>query len=196
MESWMPRRLFGLSAVMLVVSLVLAACGTSAAPASRAPGDDRTDPPAVSVPPEEPGDADPTPGTTLSACEIVTAEEVKAILATDEDVPEGEHKETPTSLSPGRNECTYAAGENGSGGRVIVSLTPEDGANLYDAARGSYADAVDITGTSGDGAFFSKQEKRAFVWKGAVAVLLTVFPNGQWTYDMAEDFAAVILAKL
>ena len=180
----MPRRSTGATAVaLLALSLLLAACGgAAAAPSQAAPPTDA---------PEATEAADPTPGTLLTACEILTAAEVKDVLDIDADVPPGEHEATPTILSPAHNECRYAVGG------VIVSLTPEDGENLYDAARGAYKDAVDITGVGGDGAFFSKKDNRSFVWKGAVTAMLTVFPaEGGWTYDRAEAFAKVILAKL
>jgi hypothetical protein len=96
-----------------------------------------------------------------------------------------------TSLSPGKTECTY----EGDWGRLIVELTPEDGANLYDAARGAYKDASDITGTW-DGAFNSAQNHRAFVWKGAVTAMFTMFLNEAEQLDAAESLAKALVAKL
>jgi hypothetical protein len=109
------------------------------------------------------------PGTTLNACEILTAADLASATKT-KDVSEGELKSTPTSLSPGKSECMY----EGDFGGVIVALTPEDGANLYDAAVGAYKDAALIDGV-GDGAFYSADNHRAFIWKGKVTLMLTIF---------------------
>jgi hypothetical protein len=117
-------------------------------------------------------EADTTePGTTLNACEILTSADLASATKT-KDVSEGEFKATPTSLSPGKSECTY----EGDFGRIIVGLTPEDGANLYDAAVGAYHDAALIAGL-GDGAFYSDDNNRAFIWKGKVRLMLTIFLN-------------------
>jgi hypothetical protein len=111
----------------------------------------------------------PEAGTDLDACEIVTAGDIETALELDSgSVTEGELTETPTVLSPGHTDCRYS----GDWGGLVVSLTPEDGANLYDAARGSYDDASDVVLTSVDGAFWSADAGRFFAWKGAVAVML------------------------
>ena len=129
-----------------------------AADASMAPSDDA----------EEPA---PSAGTALNACEIVTADDIAAATGLDAAViGAGELTESPTVLSPGHTECDYI----GEWGGVIVSLTPEDGANLYDAARGSYDDASDREVSGADGAFWSDDNGRGFFWKGAVAVMLQV----------------------
>jgi hypothetical protein len=77
-----------------------------------------------------------------------------------------------------------------------VALTPEDGANLYDAARGSYKDASDITGI-GDGAFNSVDNDRAFIWKGKVTVMLTMSLAGDLQQlDVATKLGKAVVAKL
>ena len=111
----------------------------------------------------------PEPGTDLDACEIVTSADIEAALELEAGtVAAGELSESPTVLSPGHTDCRYS----GDWGGLVVSLTPEDGANLYDAARGSYADASDVVLTGVDGAFWSADQGRFFVSKGAVAVML------------------------
>jgi hypothetical protein len=177
------------AAALLVLSLAAAACGGGAG-ATQPPAGNPT-PGATTGATEAPVDpGEPTPGTALNACEIITPADLVTITGAEE-VGEGEFKEDPTSLSPGRTECTYA----GDWGRVIISLTPEDGANLYDAARGSYDDAADITGPW-DGAFNSNQNKRAFVWKGAVTAMFTMFPVGMTQAEFAEALANAAIAKL
>lgn len=155
----------------LAVSLLLAACGASAAP----PASDaaQSDAPAASVAQSAaPSDAGaPAPGTDLDACELVTASDVEAALELDAGtVAAGELTEDPTTLSPGHSTCRYT----GDWGGLVVSLTPEDGANLFDAARGSYDDASDREVTGADGAFWSEDQHRGFFWKGAVAVMLQI----------------------
>lgn len=153
---------------ILVLVLALAACaaqGSSGGTASQEPPGSA----AASAAPSEAADAPPTPGTDLDACEIVTVADIAAAVGIPEaDVPAGEVEAEPTTLSPGHTECRY----EGEWGGLIVDLTPEDGANLYDAARGSYADASDREVTGADGAFWSEQNHRGFFWKGSVTVML------------------------
>ena len=121
----------------------------------------------------------------------MTPADVKQATSIDA-VADGTLQKKPTSLSPAKTECTY----QGDFGRIIVTLVPEDGANLYDAARGSYKDASDITGI-GDGAFNSKQNNRAFVWKDRVSVMLTMFLSGDLEQlPVATDLGKSIIAKL
>lgn len=168
----MPRSL-SVTTLLLVLALVASACGAAAAPATDTPPTDAPAPTTDASPTAEPT-AEPTsgalvPGTELDACEIVTAADIAAATGLDEaDIPAGELSETPTSLSPGNTECRYT----GDWGGLIVTLTPEDGVNLFDAARGSYADASDREVSGADGAFWSEQNKRGFFWKGNVTVML------------------------
>jgi hypothetical protein len=190
-ETSMPR----LAAPALLIAclvLILAACGGSATTA--VPGT-ATDAPAQTAAAEEPSAAPDAPvaGTDLNACEIVTAEEVAtaAGLAVA-DVSAGSVEDSPTVLSPGRTECTY----EWDGGGVIVELTPDDGENMYDAARGSYADASDVSNHGGDGAFFSQENRRAFFWKGAVTVMLTLFLADDEMRPFAEEIGKGAIAKV
>jgi hypothetical protein len=139
----------------------------------------------------KPDAGDPTPGTALSACEIVSADDIKAATKVA-SVAAGTLKASPTVLSPGRTLCTY----QGDFGRIQVELVPEDGANLYAAARKSYKDAVEIPGL-GDGAFTSAQNNRAFIWKGAVTVMLTTVLNvGFDKAALSKTLGETIVSKL
>jgi hypothetical protein len=174
------------------LAVVLAACGGATPAPSGAGATPAATSSAPAVETGAPITADPTPGTMLTACEIVTPADLDAATGTAGPSADGVLAAGPTTLSPGRTLCTY----EGEYGRVIVDLVPEDGVNLYDAARKAYADASDITGL-GDGAFTSESRNRTFVWKGAVAVMLTTYFDGD--ADMravSEDLATRVIDKL
>jgi len=130
------------------------------------------------------------PGTALDACEILTADDIAAATGTT-GVAEGELEAAPTVLDEARTVCTC----QGDNGRIVVDLTPTDGANLYDAAIGAYDGAVLYEGI-GDGAFWSDKYHRAFFWKGSVNVMLTVFLNDLDPIDAAEDLGALAIGKV
>jgi hypothetical protein len=176
------------------VAALLAACGGGAsgsdegeiaAPIEVVASDAPSDAPA------DTGAAAPTPGTDLGACEIVTAAEIQAATGATGPAPSGVFMATPDTRSPGGSQCTY----EGDFGKIIVALSPEDGANLYDAAVGAYDDA-DLMSGLGDGAFDSKANNRAFIWKGAVTVMLTMFLNGADQKAVAQSLGEAIVAKL
>ena len=179
-----------------LVALV-AACGGVA---SGADSGDGTDSNADSVPTSaevtpRPTDvpfaeADATPGTALTACEILTADDIASVTGAD-GVANGELKDAATVLDAARTECTY----EGDFGRIIVDLTPTDGANLYDAAIGAYEGAVLYDGI-GDGAFWSEKNHRAFFWKGSVNVMLTIFLNDADPESTAEQLGTLALGKV
>ena len=184
----MPRSASPVLAFLLV-ALVAAACGStsSSAPASSdAPvassGAVASEAPDASLEPVA-----PVAGTDLDACELVEPADIAAALDLEPaDVAAGELTESPTSLSPGHTDCRYT----GDWGGLSVSLTPEDGANLYDAARGSYADAADLEIAGAESAFWSADQKRGFFWKGAVTVMLQ-FSHITTGADIADATAAI-----
>jgi hypothetical protein len=190
----MPRRLLAPALALATVLFVACGGGQAAAPTDSTPNQPAATIPAVTQPSAaaEGGGVlgDKQPGTALDACEIVTSADVKAATKAM-DVSDGKLKASPTTLSPGQTECTYT----GAFGKVIVELTPEDGANLYDAARGAYDDASDITG-SWDGAFNSKEHNRAFVWKGNVTAMFTMFLTDGEQLPVATELAKRVVAKL
>jgi hypothetical protein len=173
----------------VVVAIVASACGSAGSSEPAAPSvDPAASSDAVASPPDasqEP--AGPVAGTELDACELVTAADIAAALdLAPADVAEGELTESPTSLSPGHTDCRY----QGEWGGLSVSLTPEDGANLYDAARGSYADAADLEVAGAESAFWSADQKRGFFWKDAVTVMLQ-FSHITTGADIADATAAI-----
>jgi hypothetical protein len=177
--------------------LVVAAC-SSAAPADEL--DQATTAPAPSTAVVDTADvgaviydeADPEPGTTLNACEIIDADDVQAAFGLEEAVADGTFEADPTVLSPNHSECRYEC----DFGRLIVSLTPEDGANLYDAAHGAYDDLQELG--LGDGSFYSDDTNRAFVWQERVTAMLSIHPVGSSLdgLTIAESLAEAMLAKL
>jgi hypothetical protein len=187
-----------IGALLLISAIVIAACGggstTSGTAASAVAATAAVD---ESTAPDETAatgggvEGNLTPGTSLNACEIVTTADVAAAFNLKSPVAEGTLKASPTILSPGHTECRY----EGEYGGVIVALTPEDGANLYDAARGAYKDAADIAGI-GDGAFNSDDNHRAFVWKDKVAVMLTLFVGELSQLQVATDLGNAVVEKL
>ena len=170
-----------------IVAIIAAACGSTAAtdPASS------EQPPASQAAPSQAAASQepeaPVAGTDLDACELVTAADIAAALDLEAaGVADGELTESPTSLSPGHTDCRY----EGDWGGLSVSLTPEDGANLYDAARGSYGDAADLEIAGAESAFWSADQRRGFFWKGAVAVMLQ-FSHITSGADIADATAAI-----
>lgn len=177
-----------------LVALV-AACGGAASGAGT--GDDSgsgsgaaaagATPRPTDVPFAEP---DATPGTDLSACEIVTAADIEKVTKST-GVADGRLKPNPTVLDEAATNCTY----EGDFGRIIVDLTPTDGANLYDAAVGAYHGAV-LYDSIGDGAFWSEKNHRAFFWKGSVNVMLTIFLNDEDLTTTAEELGTLAIGKV
>ncbi|HET6380644.1 MAG TPA: hypothetical protein VFH63_06360, partial [candidate division Zixibacteria bacterium] len=136
-----------------------------------------------------PSEAEPAPGTALNACELVSADDVAAMLLAlsgeEVTVAAGELTEEPTVLDPNKTDCRYAD----EWGGLVVSLTPTDGANLYDAARGSYTDAKDLEIAGADSAFWSADTNRGFFWKGSVTVMLQLTHTAAGGIDWEEATA-------
>jgi hypothetical protein len=197
-----PRRRFGaISGLLPILVFMLSACTGSTPPAAGSPtaeGSVGASEPSEGTAPDESTvagggvEGNLTPGTDLDACEIVTSDDIGSATKASGPVAAGTLEASPTVLSPSQTECTY----EGDFGRIIVELTPEDGANEYDAARGAYKDASDITGI-GDGAFNSDDNNRALIWKQKVVVMLTMFLNGGLEQrQVATDLGNAIIAKL
>jgi hypothetical protein len=181
----------GAGALAIAAVLALAACGgaaQSAQSAARSDGGSSSEATGSSEP-------QPTPGTALDACEILTPADIEAALELDpKTVAKGKLEEVGTVLDPAETECTY---RNDAWGGVIVRLTPTDGANLFDAVTSAYDDAERID--AGDGAFWSPETNRAFVSKGSVTAMLQVgFASAdpsEWG-DIAESLVKAIVERL
>jgi hypothetical protein len=146
------------------LSIVFAACGggsPTAAPATNAPA-------ATTPGGGGGGDAEPTPGTSLTACEIVAPADIEAALELDAGtVDEGELREAGTVLDPAATECRY----QGDWGGLVVSLTPADGVNVFDALVSSFGDEAEAL-EIGDGALWFGENDRGYFLSGPVMVRL------------------------
>jgi len=159
---------FSTPAIVLALVLVLAACA-GGSPGASAGEPDPGGEPSGAAPSEGGGEAEPTPGTSLTACELVTPADIEAALDFDPGtVAEGTLEEQPTVLDPAVNECRY---EDEAWGGLVVYVTPTDGVNVYDALESVYGDtaeALDI----GDGAFWFEDNDRGYFLQGSVMVQL------------------------
>jgi hypothetical protein len=175
-----------LAAPLIVLALLVAAC-SSAPAAVQTPG--RSAPP-VQQPteaPEETEDSDPgpaepdaTPGTALTACELVTPADIEAAIGLEAGtVSPGELKAKGTVLDAFANECRY---DDDEWGGLVVSVTPTDGINTYDAVHDVFGDDAEKLDGIGDGALWFPENDRGYFLKGSVLVML------QYTYLTAGDF--------
>ena len=195
----MPRRPTRAALALAGLALALAACASPSSSPSDSANPAPRDPPSSVTPSSEPSPTDAAleSGTDLTACEIVTPADIEAAIGLDAGmVAESTSSETPTVLSPGHTSCLYNSDTWGS---VSIELTPEDGVNLYDAARDAYDDASDMVVVGSDGAFWSAETGRAFVWKGPVTAMLQIGFLSVENPDRAAIFQALadsIIAKL
>ena len=139
--------------------------------------------------------ADPTPGTALTACQLVTPEDIESVLQLEEGtVSEGTLQEGATVLDPAVNECTYR--DDGWGG-LVVHVTPTDGVNTYDALVTAFGDDAESI-TMGDGALWFEANDRGYFLKGSVLVLLqlTFLADGSPFRDPTVAIGQGAIAKI
>jgi hypothetical protein len=161
---------FRLPICLLVIAVALAAC--SSAPPAGSP----TAPPAQSTvePTDGPTDGEattdaaPTPGTMLTACDLVAPSDIEAALELDAGtVAQGQHTDDPTVLDPARNKCRY----DDDWGGLVIEVLPTDGVNAFDAVADTFGDdAEDLP--IGDGALWFEDNNRGYFLNGSVMVLL------------------------
>jgi hypothetical protein len=162
-------------APLLVLTLLIAACGSAATPASSGAPTTPTETTQPNQPDEtEPTDTEPTPGTALSACELVAPEDIEAALGFEAStVDEGTLSDEPTSLDPNRQECRY---DQEDWGGLVVDVKPTDGLNTFDAVESAFGEDAESIDGIGDGALWFEDNDRGYFLKGSVMVLL------QFTY--------------
>ncbi|HET6744234.1 MAG TPA: hypothetical protein VFH90_00080 [Candidatus Limnocylindria bacterium] len=190
----MSRTITGRAGLGLTVAITmaLAACGGGASQSTEASSAGSA---ASSSEASAAASAEPTQGTALNACELITPADIEAALELEPGtVAEGELEEVGTVLDPAETECTY---QDEAWGGVILRLTPTDGVNLFDAVLGAYDDAESID--AGDGAFWSPDTNRAFISKGSVTAMLQIgfvaVDSAEWG-TVAEELVHSIEAKL
>jgi hypothetical protein len=178
-------RSFALSLAALLAVALFAACGGSNAPqpSAQAPG---TQAPAATPTAEEtdePIEGQPTPGTALTSCELVTPADIEAAVGLDAGtVDEGELDAGGTILDPAANDCTY----DGEWGRLIVSVTPTDGVNVFDAVNDSFGDEAEDLGL-GDGALWFEDDDRGYFLSGPVMLRLQFSFLTEGGFDSFRD---------
>lgn len=149
---------------LLVVALIVAAC---ASPDGGSPGSNGG--------PSQAGTGDggntSEPGTSLTACEIVTPADIEAALDLDPGAAaEGRFVENPSEDHPYANQCSYLAGAWGS---LTASVLPSSGAGYYASLipqLGDRAEALDI----GDGGLWVEDIERGYFLKGTVLVTISI----------------------
>ena len=154
---------------ILSLILLLAACSSTPAGSDAGPssGEAPSQPGA-----SQPASGEPTPGTALSACELVTPADIEAALSLDAGtVAEGSLEQTPTVLDPASNECTYTDEDWGG---LLVMVTPTDGVNTFDAVQDAFGEDAEVIDNVGDGALWFPDNNRGYFLKGSVMVILQV----------------------
>jgi hypothetical protein len=168
----MRASLSGTNAVRsILLSTVVIASGCSSAPAAStetgAPPE--TEDVDGETPTGDAGTADATPGTSLTACELVAPADIEAALGLDAGtVAQGTLKPAPTTLDPVANECRYEGQDWGS---LVVQATPTNGAKTYATVVKVYGDtgeALDV----GDGGYWFESSDRGYFLKGSVMVIV------------------------
>jgi hypothetical protein len=151
---------------ILSLVVLLAACASS-------PGASNAEPSSGAVPSQatesHPASGEPTPGTDLTACELVTAGDIEAALSLDPGtVSEGRLEEQPTVLDPATNECRY---RDDSWGALIIHVTPTDGVNTWDALAAVYSGPAESLNV-GDAGLWFEDDDRGYFLKGSVMLFL------------------------
>lgn len=116
------------------------------------------------------GDGGGTPGTSLTACDLVTPTDIDAALGLDEGtaVP-GEAREVAGD-DPAASECSYLAQPWGG---LVVQVSPTLGARQFEstlASAGDRAEQLDV----GDGGMWLEGVERGYFLKGSVMVIIQI----------------------
>ncbi len=160
-----------LSVALLALALMVAAC---ASPSGSAPGSVGGPSPTVAGN----GGNGTGPGTTLTACEIVTPADIDAALGLAAGTATaGRLTENPSTDEPYASECSYLAQ---AWGGMVVQVLPSYGLTYYGTLvpqLAERAEALDI----GDGGLWVDDIERGYFLKGTVLVLVNftrLVPSG------------------
>jgi len=156
--------------LLSIVAIVVAACGGQAPgggaePTGAAPTAGTT---STQAPPSA---ADRTPGTSLTACELVAPADLEAVLELAAGtVSDGAYRAIGTTLDPATNECRYSGDDWGG---LVVNVTPSNGVGTYNALIKAFGDTAEVLDI-GDGAAWFEANDRGYFLKGSVMVLLQI----------------------
>jgi len=143
--------------VLLVLSIAVTACSTSSPSEGGGPS---AAPASVA--------ADATPGTDLTACELVVGSDIEAALGLDGGtVGEGDVRPVDHSHDAAASECQWSS----DWGWLSVGVTPTIGGTAFaDSAEqlGDRAEALDI----GDGSLWVDDIGRGYFHKGSVLIIV------------------------
>ncbi len=115
----------------------------------------------------EAGGAAAVPGTNLTACELVTADDVAAALGLDAgSVADGDLHQLESDVDPNVTECRWAAQDWGG---LSVIVAPGEGADDFATAKESLADRAEPLAI-GDEALWVDDIERGYFLKGTVLV--------------------------
>jgi hypothetical protein len=181
----------------ILLSTVVIAAGCSSAPAAPT----ETSPPAETEPAEQQENtggsaaAASTPGTNLSACELVAPADIEAALGLDAGtVTAGTLRQGPTVLDTAANECRYQSQDWGG---LVVLATPTDGVNTFDALTKVYAESAEALDI-GDGAYWFEESDRGYFLKGSVLVIVqfTFIAGGTKFREPSISLGKALVAKV
>jgi hypothetical protein len=160
------------ASIVLTMLLATAGCGRAASTDTASGGGGGSSPEAATSEDGGGGGA-AAPGTDLTACELVTADDVAAALGLDAgSVANGDLHQLDSDVDPNVTECRWAAQDWG-GLSVIVS--PGSGADQFAHTKESVADRAESLDI-GDGALWVDDLGRGYFLKGSVLILV------QFTY--------------
>jgi hypothetical protein len=181
----------------LLLSTVVIAAGCSSAPAATS----QTRPPAETEGAEtdatggDTGTAKATPGTSLTACELVAPADIEAALGLDAGtVTEGTLKQAPTTLDPAANECRY---DGQDWGGLVVLATPTNGVNTFGSVAKVYGDTGEKLDVA-DGAYWFESSDRGYFLKGSVLVIVqfTFIAGGGKLREPSIALGKALVAKV
>ena len=167
MRANQPRPVLAIAFLGLV--LAATACSSSGSPAATSAASAAASATSAATEAATSDAAEPTPGTVLNACQLVTPGDIETVLGLDAGtVMDGALQEQPNTLDPATNECAY---RDQDWGGLIVHVTPTDGVNTFDALVTAFSDDAESI-AMGDGALWFENNDRGYFLKGSVLVLL------------------------
>lgn len=155
-------------AALIAATLLIGACSATPSASSSAAASEPAPSPGGGSGGGESDTAEPTPGTSLTACELVTPADIEAALTLDPGtVTDGTLEQQGTVLDPAINECAYT---DESWGGLVVYVTPTDGVNAWDALATVYQ--IGESMNFGDAGLWFESDDRGFFLKGSVLIML------------------------